>query len=132
MLPPRFTCLGENVSPKLLLEGLPKGVKSIAIIMDDPDAPIGVFVHWMVWDITPADAIPENSGNGIQGYNSFGKAGYRGPCPPPGRGPHRYFFKVFALDALLELDPETAPAELERVIGGHVLAKAQLMGIFER
>lgn len=131
-IPAKFTCLGENVSPKLVLEDLPKNSKSIAIIMDDPDAPIGVFVHWLVWDIPPEKEIGEKSESGTKGYNSFGKMGYRGPCPPPGRGPHRYFFKVFALDSMLDLDSEIAPSELERMMEGHVLAKAQLMGIFER
>jgi len=110
---------------------VPEGTRSFALIMDDPDAPRGTFTHWLVYDI-PVDGGSLRAEAGTAIANSFGKSGYGGPCPPPGHGVHRYFFSVYALDRpSLDLDGSSR-ADLERALEGHVLAKAQLMGRYER
>lgn len=132
-IPKKFTCDGENVNPKLVISGLPEKAASLALIMDDPDAPFGDWVHWVVWNIPAALAeIAENSlpAGAVQGVTSFGKPGYGGPCPPSGQ--HRYFFKVYALDDTLELPEDTTADELERAMEGHILDKAGLLGIYGR
>ena len=132
-IPERFTCKGENVNPRLDFSELPIEAKSLALIMDDPDAPAGTFVHWVAWNIPVSKEIKENAnGLGVDGVGSFGVPGYRGPCPPPGNGPHRYFFKAYALDCLLELKPGSDKEKLLKAMEGHVLASAELMGRFER
>lgn len=133
-IPERFTCKGENVNPPLELTGVPKNAKSLALIMDDPDAPMGTFVHWVVWNIAPqGKAIPEGALNpGVDGSGTSGRTGYRGPCPPPGNGPHRYFFKAYALDLMLGLKPGSGKDALLEAMQGHVVASAELMGTFER
>src|SRR5687768_15689957 len=100
-IPPQYTCEGENINPALIVRNFPENTKTLALIVEDPDAPNGTFDHWVVWNIPPNEAIAERSNAGINGTNSFGKTGYGGPCPPS--GVHRYFFKVFALDAELKL-----------------------------
>ena len=138
MIPKQFTCDGRDVSPRLSWSGVPAGTKSIALICDDPDAPAGTWVHWVVYDI-PADAggLPEGAGTtgGLpagakQGTNDFHKIGYGGPCPP--RGTHRYFFKVYALDALLPLREGASKAEVEKAMQGLILAQGRLMGNYRR
>ena len=99
-IPPRYTCEGENINPPLEVSGIPEGTKTLALIMEDPDAK-GVFDHWIMWNILPNEAIAEQNNPGISGTNSFGKTGYGGPCPPSGS--HRYFFKIFAIDTELDL-----------------------------
>ncbi len=128
-IPARYTCDGENVSPPLAIAGLPEGTQSVAIIVDDPDAPVGTWVHWVEYDIAPTTAFPEGAvAIGTQGTSSFGIPGYGGPCPPSGT--HRYFFKVYALDSVLGLEAGATKAELLAAMEGHILAQAQLMGLF--
>ena len=128
-IPAKFTCNGANVNPELKISGVPNQATSLVLIVDDPDAPRGLFTHWIVWnlDLKTTD-IAENSApaDGIQGTNDFGKRNYGGPCPPSGT--HRYFFKVFALDTKLELKPSARRAELDAAMKGHVLAQGELMG----
>ena len=133
-IPDKFTCRGENISPMLVFSGVPANAKGIAMVMDDPDAPMGTFVHWVVWNIPgTVKEVAEGVRNiGVDGVGTSGRPGYHGPCPPPGHGPHRYFFKAYALDALLELKPGSDKTALEEAMEGHVLAKAELMGLYER
>ena len=127
-IPDRFTCNGENINPELHLEGIPEETKSLAIIIDDPDG--NNWVHWLVFNIPKTNIIAENSVPGEEGMNDFKKTSYQGPCPPPGK-PHRYFFRVFALDARLNLDFVTRD-DLELEMKPHILAKGELMGKFGR
>jgi Raf kinase inhibitor-like YbhB/YbcL family protein len=132
-IPERHTCSGEGTSPPLAWSFLPDGARTLALIVHDPDAPSGDFVHWLAWNIDPADGgIEEDKPAPVQGTNGFGRPGYGGPCPPPGHGPHRYYFHLFALDAELDLEAGAAREQLENAIDGHVLAEAELMGTFER
>ena len=124
----KFTCNGANVNPELKINGVPNEAKSLVLIVDDPDAPRGLFTHWIVWNIDPkAIDIGENSApaGGIQGTNDFGKRNYGGPCPPSGT--HRYFFKIYALDTKLDLKPSARRAELDAAMRGHTLAQGELM-----
>ncbi len=132
-IPRKHTCDGDDASPPLRISGVPEGTAGIALIMDDPDAPMGTFVHWVVWNIDAAKAdMPEAAaGLGVDGTNSFRRSGYNGPCPPPGK-PHRYFFKAYALDSTLSLKPGSVKAALEAAMEGHILAKAELMGTYSR
>ena len=135
-IPPKFTCDGENVSPPLSWSAGPKGTSSYALILDDPDAPHGTWVHWVAWNIVAnqlAEALPREArlADGMsQGKNSWGKHGYGGPCPPAGE--HRYFFKVYALDTKLELDPATDKSALLAAMQGHVLGEGQTFGVYAR
>ena len=138
-IPADFTCDGKNISPLLRWSNAPTGTKSFALICDDPDAPRGDWVHWVVYGI-PANALelPENvpanetSPDGSkQGMNSFNKVGFGGPCPPSGRA-HRYFFRLFALDTDLDLKPKATKAELETAMKGHVLGMGETMGTYQR
>jgi Raf kinase inhibitor-like YbhB/YbcL family protein len=137
-IPAKYTCDGADISIPLLFRNLPEGTRSIAVIMDDPDAPMGVFVHWVIYDI-PATLeglpegippAPELEGGIKQGINDFGRIGYGGPCPP--NGAHRYFIKAYALDVVLGVEPGLSKPQLLRLISGHVLDEAVLMGIYER
>jgi Raf kinase inhibitor-like YbhB/YbcL family protein len=132
-IPKKYSCDGDNVSPPLSWSDLPDGTMSLALIMDDPDAPAGTWVHWVLYNI-PADQnglIEGVRGVGIEGKNTSGKQSYGGPCPP--RGPaHRYFFKIYALDTILDLDTGATKADLERAMQGHILAQGELMGKFQR
>jgi Raf kinase inhibitor-like YbhB/YbcL family protein len=128
-IPAKFTCNGTNVNPELQITGVPNEAKSLVLIVDDPDAPRGLFTHWIVWNIDPKTAqVAENSAPAaaVQGTSDFGKRNYGGPCPPSGT--HRYFFKIFALDTKLDLKPSARRAELEAARLGHVLAQGELMG----
>ena len=128
-IPAKFTCDGTNVSPALQIGGVPNEAKSLVLLADDPDAPRGLFTHWIIWNIDPKTTrVAENSAPaaGVQGTNDFGKRNYGGPCPPSGT--HRYFFKIFALDTKLELKPNARRAELDAAMRGHVLAQGELMG----
>jgi hypothetical protein len=138
-IPVAYTCDGKDVSPPLNWEGAPEGTRSFALICDDPDAPMGTWVHWVLFNI-PADStsLPEGvptdaklPDGARQGLSDFGRTGYGGPCPPRGK-PHRYFFKLYALDTVLELEGNIRKADLERAMAGHVLAQAQLMGTYQR
>jgi len=133
MIPSKFTCDGADVSPPLSMFHIPEKTRSLALIVDDPDAPMGTWVHWVVWNILPgAKEIPENSvpQGAIQGTNDFGKQGYEGPCPPSGT--HRYYFKLYALDASLALKPGATKGQVEESMKGHVLAHAELLGHYRR
>ena len=129
-IPPLYTCEGKNINPPLKVENIPEGTKTLALIVEDPDAPRGTFDHWIMWNISPNEAIAENSNPGISGTNSFGKTGYGGPCPPSGE--HRYFFRVFALDDELYLLTGSTKGELLDAMKGHILATAELMGVYEK
>jgi Raf kinase inhibitor-like YbhB/YbcL family protein len=129
-IPKRFTCSGENVNPALIIESTPTDTKSLALIFDDPDAPMGTWVHWVVFNIPVISRIEEDSVPGKQGINNFGRLNYGGPCPP--FGTHRYFFKVYALDAELNLEEGITKTELEKAMTGHILAKAELIGLYKK
>jgi len=129
-IPPKYTCEGENINPSLEVNNVPEGTKSLALIMEDPDAPNGTFDHWIVWNISPNEAIAEQSIPGISGTNSFGKTGYGGPCPPSGS--HRYFFKMFALDTELDLQAGSDKNALFEAMEDHILAQGELMGHYQK
>jgi hypothetical protein len=129
-IPARFTCEGKDVNPALAIEGIPAQAKSLALIVDDPDAPMGTWVHWVVFDIPPVNAINEHSVPGRQGNNDFGRLAYGGPCPPSGT--HRYVFKLYALDAMLGLEEGISKARLEEAMQGHILAQTELIGLYRR
>ena len=139
VIPDRYTCQGQDVSPPITWGEPPAGTRSLALILDDPDAPVGVFNHWVIFNI-PADsrelpeAVPvqtELPGGALQGKNDFGRTGYAGPCPPPGR-PHRYQFTVYALDSLLDLGAGISKKQLLAAMQGHVLAQGGLSGKYQR
>lgn len=128
-IPARFTCDGEDVSPELRIVGSPEGTGSLVLIMDDPDAPVGTWDHWVAYDIEPTGVILENVGTlGTAGLNSWKRTGYGGPCPPGGT--HRYFFRVLALDGLLGLAEGATKDEVLDAANGRVLGEATLMGTF--
>ena len=132
-IPRRHTCEGEDLSPALNWEGVPDGARSLALICDDPDAPSGTFTHWVAWGIDPgAQGLREGEAAPREGSSGFGSTGYRGPCPPPGHGPHRYFFRLYALDAEPQVDAGTGRETLEGAIEGHTLDTAELVGTYER
>lgn len=132
-IPAAHTCDGTDGSPPLVIDGVPDKARSLVLIMDDPDAPMGTWVHWVLWNIPPQTAaLAENSvpAGSVQGRNSWQRTGYGGPCPP--LGSHRYFFKLYALDTLLNLPASAGKADVERAMKGHVMADAGLMGIYRR
>lgn len=130
LMPKKFTCDGEDICPALEIQDIPAGARSLALIVDDPDAPMVTWVHWVVYDIPVISAISENSIPGKQGSNNFGRKDYGGPCPPSGT--HRYFFKLYALDKKLEAKEGLSKQELEKAIHGHILDKAELIGLYKR
>jgi Raf kinase inhibitor-like YbhB/YbcL family protein len=138
-IPKKFTCDGADVSPELSWTGVPPRTESFALIADDPDAPAGTWTHWVIYDVPASKAELEENVSKVdklpdgarQGRNDFRKLGYGGPCPPPGK-PHRYFFKIYALDAKLNLAPGASKQELEQAIQGHVLATGELVGKYGR
>lgn len=139
VIPDKYSCMGNDVSPELSWTGIPEGVQSIVVIMDDPDAPGGTFVHWVLFDIPattqklPAAVKKDKNLDDFsrQGMNDFGDVGYGGPCPPPGK-PHRYYFRIYALDKMLELMPGASKSQVDSAMEGHILAKGELMGIYKR
>lgn len=138
-IPSQYTCDGDDLSPPLAWTGAPNETKSFALIADDPDAPMGTWVHWVLYDlpaaanrldedISKAEILPD----GVkQGLTDFGTTGYGGPCPPPGK-PHRYFFKLYALDELLNLPPRLTKNQLLKSIKEHILSEAELIGVYSR
>ncbi|MDD3887700.1 MAG: YbhB/YbcL family Raf kinase inhibitor-like protein [Patescibacteria group bacterium] len=132
-IPAKYTCDGENVNPPLKFFDVPKNAKSLALIFDDPDSPSGTWTHWTVWNINPKlleikeNSIPENA---VLGKTTFGEVGYGGPCP--GSGEHRYVFKLFALDIVLNLKEGTDINQLEQAINEHVIEKCELIGKYQR
>lgn len=129
-IPKKFTCRGENVNPALEIKNIPEGTRMLALIVDDPDAPSGSWVHWVVFNMPVVSRIKENSAPGTQGVNDFGKARYDGPCPP--LGTHRYFFKLYALDTEFDLQEGADKQTLEDSMQGHILARAELIGLFKK
>jgi Raf kinase inhibitor-like YbhB/YbcL family protein len=138
-IPPKHTGQGDDVSPALQWTGVPAGAKSLALICDDPDAPAGTWVHWVIWNIPPEaaglpEAVPQKvelPDGSKQGMNDFRQTGYGGPMPPAGKA-HRYFFKVYALDIRPDLKPGTTKDKLLDAMKGHLLAEGQLMGTYQR
>ena len=137
VIPARHTCEGADASPPLCWSDAPEGVRSFALIVEDPNAPVGVWIHWLLWDIpSSTQSLPtglEPGAGGVSGRNDFGRRGYGGPCPPRGHGPHRYFFHLFAVDqASLGLAEGSNRQALENALAGHAVAKAEYMGTYER
>lgn len=138
-IPAKYTCQGRDISPQLDWNGVPKEAKSLALIMDDPDAPGGIFTHWVIFNIPPdslklPEAVPTEPqlpGSARQGSNDGGGIGYYGPCPPPGR-PHRYRFTIYALDKQLDLKAGASKGQLIEAMGGHILNQARLTGTYQR
>jgi len=130
LIPAKYTCDGDDVNPPLTIEGTPAETKSLILIVDDPDAPRGTWDHWVVWNIPPTNRIEENTVPGTEGLNTDRQHSYGGPCPP--WGTHRYFFKVYALDTLLDLSPNSSKKDVEKAMQGHVLAKGELIGLYRR
>jgi len=129
-IPRKFTCQGRDISPPLTIDNIPQGTRTFALIVDDPDAPMGTWVHWVVFNISPAKEILEGTIPGTQGINDFGKRNYGGPCPPSGT--HRYFFKLYALDSELKVPEGLTKEELERAMEDHILAQAELIGLYKK
>lgn len=133
LIPPKYTCDGKNINPPLSISETPQNAKSLVLVVDDPDAPAGTWVHWTVWNISPKiKEIPENScpRNAIEGITDSGRSGYHGPCPPSGT--HRYFFKLHALKTILELGNSARVTDIEREMEGHIIEKAELVGLYRR
>ncbi|MCS7132625.1 MAG: YbhB/YbcL family Raf kinase inhibitor-like protein [Aigarchaeota archaeon] len=138
-IPDKYTCEGADISPPLRWEGYPKETISFVLIVEDPDAPSGTFMHWVIYNI-PADVNELDEGvpkverlpfGALQGVNDFNEVGYSGPCPPPGK-PHRYVFKMYALDTMLDLEPGASEDDVFKAMSGHILAEATLTGIYSR
>jgi len=132
-LPPRYTCDGENINPPLSIKNVPRKAKSLALLLDDQDAPRGSYVHWIVWNIDPEtkdikeDSVPADA---VEGTNDFKKRNYGGPCPPTRA--HRYVFKLYALDIRLNLEASSTKAALEKAMKGHILAQTQLLTSYKK
>lgn len=132
-IPPKFTCQSQDINPQLDIEGVSKETKSLALILDDPDAPNGDFVHWVMWNIPPqTKTIPENVSHGfaVQGSNGRDKQMYMGPCPPTGI--HRYFFRLYALDTMLDLPVTSTKTDLLKAMEGKIIDENQLMGTYRK
>ncbi|SRR6266496_4736046 len=129
-IPPQYTCQGEDINPPLTVEGIPPGTKSLALIVEDPDAPGGTHDHWLIWNIHPMEMILENTTPGVEGKNSFGNIRYNGPCPPSGT--HRYFFKVYALDKLLDVQSGSDKKTVVKAMNDHILAEGELIGVYKK
>lgn len=132
-IPSKYTCDGVNVNPPLFIEHVPAGAKSLALMVDDPDAPAGIWVHWVLWNIDlETREIRENSvpKGAQQGMNDFRKQPYSGPCPPSGT--HRYFFRLYALDTVLTVSPDATKAVLEEAMKGHIIEQAYIVGLYKR
>jgi len=129
-IPSVYTCDGRNISPPIDIEQIPKDARCLVLIVDDPDAARGTFVHWIAWNIPIKHHLKEGEVHGVEGLNDSGENHYTGPCPPSGT--HRYFFKVYALDSLLTLPPSTRKEELERAMSEYILAFGELIGLYKR
>ena len=129
-IPPKYTADGENINPALIIQGIPRETQSLVLIVDDPDAPAGTWIHWVIWNIPPTGKIEENSIPGTEGMNDFGRNSYGGPAPPSGT--HRYFFKVYALDTTLDLGSDAKKGDVEKAMEGHILDKGELIGLYSR
>lgn len=129
-IPKKYTCDGDDVNPPLTIDDVPEETKSLALIVDDPDAPMRTWVHWVIWNILPMKEIEEDSVPGIEGVNDFNKHPYGGPCPPSGK--HRYFFKVYALSTTLDLDTNSRKEDVEKAMEGKILTKGEIVGLYSR
>lgn len=130
-IPSVYTCEGKNINPPLTIDNIPDNTETLAIIMDDPDAPNGTFNHWVVWNIPPKPMIGENTlTGGVEGLNDYEKHNYMGPCPP--KDTHRYFFKIYALDRTLHLEPNSKREALEIAMHGHIIAYGELIGLYKK
>ena len=132
-IPPPYTCDGENVSPSLAFSAVPEGTKTLALVVDDPDAPNGLWVHWLLWNIPPNTKTIGEGGapkGAVEGTTSFGATQYGGPCPPDGE--HRYFFKLYALDSEIELPTSATKEGLEEAMIGHILERAETVGLYSK
>lgn len=132
-IPPQYTCDGIDINPPLEISEVPKNAKSLALIVDDPDAPVGTWVHWLLWNITASTTLINEHyvpAGAVEGTTSSGKTGWGGPCPP--NGVHRYFFRLFALDTELSIPTTSTRLELESAMNGHILEQAELMGTYIR
>ncbi len=129
-IPQKYTCDGQNINPPLHIDDIPQNTKSMALVVDDPDAPNGTFVHWVVYNIPVVNKIAENTVPGNQGVNDFNKQEYGGPCPPSGE--HRFVFKAYALDQEPVLTDGASKHDLEKAIQGHILDKAEVVGLYAR
>ncbi len=130
MIPVKYTCDGENINPPLDIKNIPEETSCLALIVDDPDAPISTWVHWIAWNIPVTHHIKENEVHGTEGINDFQQYHYGGPCPPSGT--HRYFFKIYALDSLLDLQPDTKKLQLEKAMSEHIIGFGELTGLYHR
>ncbi|MDI6876867.1 MAG: YbhB/YbcL family Raf kinase inhibitor-like protein [Methanomicrobiales archaeon] len=138
-IPREHTCEGQDLSPPIAWSNVPDGARSLLLIVEDEDAPRGIFTHWLIFNMPPdtrrlEENVPRRqrlSDGSVQGRNDFGTVGYRGPCPPPGK-PHRFYFRVYALDTLLDLAGNEGRARFMRAMEGHVLARGEVMGIYGR
>ncbi|MCW3975449.1 MAG: YbhB/YbcL family Raf kinase inhibitor-like protein [Candidatus Bathyarchaeota archaeon] len=129
-IPSKYTCDGIDVNPPLKFQNIPNGTKSLALIIDDPDAPMGTWVHWIVWNVNPTEEIDEDTVPGVEGINDFNKTSYGGPCPPSGI--HRYFFKIYALKTKLDLNSNARKRDLEEAMKGKIIAKGEIVGLYGR
>jgi len=131
-IPVRYTCDGDDINPPLSISQVPAQTKSIAIVVDDLDAPGGSWVHWVMWNIPPSTRqVKENEAKGLQGLNDFGRHHYRGPCPPR-TGIHRYFFKIYALNCVLDLPASATKHDLEKVMSNNIVGFGELVGLYTR
>lgn len=129
-IPKLYSCEEDNINPPITIGETPDETQSVVLIMDDPDAPKGVFTHWVMWNILPGEDIEEDDAPGDEGKNGRGQTGYTGPCPPSGT--HHYFFKVYALDIRLDLKKGAEKKEVEDAMQGHILATGELIGLFSK
>jgi Raf kinase inhibitor-like YbhB/YbcL family protein len=130
MIPEKYTCDGKNISPPLDIENIPEEAKCMVLIVDDPDAPVATWIHWLVWNIPVTHHIHESEVHGIEGLNDFKQHHYGGPCPPSGI--HRYFFKVYALNELLNLSSNSKKMDVEKAMSEHIIAFGELVGLYSR
>ncbi|MBN1896132.1 MAG: YbhB/YbcL family Raf kinase inhibitor-like protein [Candidatus Aenigmarchaeota archaeon] len=132
-MPSRYTCHGDNINPELRISNVPSGTKSLVLILDDPDAPMGTWDHWILFNIRPSTAvIPENSvpPGAVQGRNSWGNSEYGGPCPPSGK--HRYVFKLYALSRILDIGHSTVKNDIYKAMSGSVISQAEFTGTYQK
>ncbi len=129
-IPVKYTCDGEDINPPLHIEGIPENARSLVLVVDDPDAPMGVWDHWIVWNIPPTEGIEEDNVPGMEGLNDFQGHSYGGPCPPSGT--HRYSFRVYALDTELDLDLSSEKSDVFKAMQDHILAYGELIGLYGR
>lgn len=129
-IPAKYTCEGSDINPPLLIQDIPGEAKELALIVEDPDAPAGLWIHWVVYNIPITGSIEENSIPGTQGNNTLSQPSYHGPCPPSGT--HRYFFKIYALDEKLNLRASLSKGALEKAMQGHIIDQAELVGLYKK